>query len=66
MHVNHRRVTKFKIDLFRMIAKPHPELTHFDLSYNGFDDNDAKSLSSSLTFNQAIYGFHFAGNSSTY
>lgn len=49
-----------------MIAKPHPELTHLDLSYNNFNDADAKILQNSLTFNQNIYGFHFTGNSTSY
>lgn len=34
-----------------MFAKPHPELTHFDLSYNNFNDDDTKIIAKNLVFN---------------
>ncbi len=36
---------------FSMLAKPHPELTHFDLSYNKFDSKDSEIISKNLVFN---------------
>lgn len=45
-----------------MIAKPHPEMLHLDLSHNSFHSVDTEEIAKSLCLNQNIYGFHFEGN----
>jgi hypothetical protein len=38
-------VTNELIITFRALGKPHPELLHLDLSYNGFNEADVKIIS---------------------
>ncbi|CAD8150190.1 unnamed protein product [Paramecium pentaurelia] len=45
-----------------VLGKPHSELSHLDLSYNNFNNDDSKIFHQAIMFNQIIYGFHFEGN----
>ncbi|KAM3145065.1 hypothetical protein pb186bvf_002740 [Paramecium bursaria] len=49
-------------EICKVLAKPHPELVHMDLSKNSFTNEETQRISTDLAFNQIIYGFHYEGN----
>ncbi|CAD8076292.1 unnamed protein product [Paramecium sonneborni] len=57
---------EFVSALSDVLIKPHPELTHLDLSFNRFNDDDAMVIHKALIYNQQLFGFHFSGNPHNY